>query len=179
MMVWVGLLRGVNVGGKHILPMKEFARELQNAGFDGVKTYIQSGNIVFRNDSDAPRLANRIGEIVHRSRGFKPSVFVLSADRLGTVVRRNPYPAAEQDPKSLHLFFLDGRPKKPDVKRLAEFKSPTESITVIGDVLYLCAPDGIGRSKLVTQVSKALRVDATARNWRTVSKLLELARGFT
>lgn len=177
MAVWIALLRGVNVGGNHILPMKEFAKSLDRAGFESVSTYIQSGNVVFRSSAANPStLADRISEIVNEHHGFKPSVFVLKAGELASVARNNPFPEAVQEPKTLHVFLLASSPKKPDVSQLGKLKLSSESFKVIGKVIYLHAPDGIARSKFAAGIGKTLRVDATARNWRTISKLLELAQ---
>lgn len=176
MTVWVALLRGVNVGGNHILPMKDFAKSLERAGFESVRTYIQSGNVVFRSSAANPNtLADRISETVNENFGFKPSVFVLKSNELKSIVGKNPYPSAVEQPKSLHIFLLASAPKASDISSLQEFKLPTESFELVGKVLYLHAPEGIGRSKLAASVGKALRADVTARNWRTVGKLLELA----
>jgi uncharacterized protein (DUF1697 family) len=176
MTVWIALLKGVNVGGHHILPMKDFAKNLQQAGFDDVRTYIQSGNVVFKSAiADRQQLSGCIGDTIHKSSGFRVNVFVLNATELETVAAKNPYPAAEAEPKSLHAFFLASAPKKSALKVLDGLKTRSESFAVIGKVLYLHAPDGIARSKLAAGTGKALGVDATARNWRTVCKLLEIA----
>jgi uncharacterized protein (DUF1697 family) len=175
MTVWVGLLKGVNVGGNNILPMKEFARILQRAGLEDVSTYIQSGNVVFRSaDGKRAELAVLISDIIKKKFGFRPNAFVLKASELKTIVRRNPYPDAAREPKSLHVFLLTGAPEESGIVRLAELAAGTESFRVIGKTLYLHAPDGLARSKLASAIGKTLRVDATARNWRTVGKLLEM-----
>ena len=168
-------MRGVNVGGRNILPMKELARELEKSGYANVKTYIQSGNVVFQSsNARADNLATRIGEAILKSHGFRPNVIVLSAKQLEEAARSNPFPAAEADPKSLHLYFLASTPKDPNVGALNQLKSSTESFAVRGRCLYLHTPDGIGRSKLAGRAEKVIGVDATARNWRTVTKLMAL-----
>lgn len=177
MTVWVALLRGVNVGGKNILPMKDFAKSLGRVGFENVRTYIQSGNVVFRSSAANPNtLADRISETVNEDFGFKPSVFVLKEDDLRSIVQKNPYPIAVEEPKSLHVFLLASAPKKSDVLSLDDIRSPTESCKVVGRVLYLHAPDGLARSRLAAGIGKTLRVDVTARNWRTIGKLLALVQ---
>jgi uncharacterized protein (DUF1697 family) len=174
--VWVALLRGVNVGGHKLLPMKDFATNLQAAGLDDVRTYIQSGNVVFRSEmADRQALACQIGETIFKSRGFNANVFVLKAAELKTVAARNPYGAAADEPKTLHVFFLAESPKKPALAALDRLKTRTEAFALIGKALYLHTPDGIARSKLAAGIGKALGVDVTARNWRTVCRLLEIA----
>jgi uncharacterized protein (DUF1697 family) len=178
MATWIALFRGINVGGKNILPMKELTRELEKLGYTGIETYIQSGNVVFQSPrAKAGTLARRIGEAIAKSHGIQSRIIVLSAKQLEDAAASNPYPEAEGDPKSLHLSFLAHAPESPDLETLNQLKSGSESFTLLGDVFYLRAPAGIGRSKLAARAEKALGVAATARNWRTVTRLIELARG--
>jgi len=99
---------------------------------------------------------------------------VLTAEELRNAAAANPFPSATNEPKSLHLYFLAETPQNPDVQALNQLKSDNESFKLIGKVFYLHAPDGIGRSKLAARAEKLLGVQATARNWNTVAKLLEL-----
>jgi uncharacterized protein (DUF1697 family) len=87
----------------------------------------------------------------------------------------NPFPKAEAESKSVHLYFLAKTPKDPDLEALNRLKSGKESFKLMDDVFYLHAPDGIGRSKLAARAEKLIGVEATARNWNTVTKLLEMA----
>lgn len=170
------LLRGINVGGNNPLPMKELVEILESLGLENVRTYIQSGNVVFES-SGGPRetLGEEIAAAIEERRGFRPHVLVLSADRLREAMEANPYPEAETDPKRLHLFFLASPPPAPDLDALDEARDPTERFDLEGDVFYLHAPEGVGRSKLASKAEKLLGVEATARNWRTVQKLVEMA----
>ncbi|MBT8101630.1 MAG: DUF1697 domain-containing protein [Gammaproteobacteria bacterium] len=176
MATWIALLRGINVGGKHLLPMKELAAALEEMGCINVRTYIQSGNVVFeRPRSKAPQLAEKIGKTVLKSHGFEPRVLVLTVKELEKAATANPFPEAENEPKTLHLCFLAAKPKSPDLDALEQIKARTESYALVDKVFYLHAPEGIGRSKLAANVEKRLGVDATGRNWRTVTKLLKLS----
>jgi uncharacterized protein (DUF1697 family) len=141
-----------------------------------VKTYIQSGNAVFQHgETDTFRLSIGITAGIAKKRGFAPRVLVLEAKEFKRVVDANPFPEAAAEPKSLHLFFLDSKPAKATLKLLAGIKSESERFELRGSVLYLHAPDGIGRSKLAANVERKLGVPATSRNWRTVCRLLEIA----
>ena len=174
MSTWIALFRGINVGGNNILPMKELTAMLEGLGCTGVKTYIQSGNVVFRKSgSKASQLAKSIGKSVLSAYGFEPKVLFLTVQELENAVRSNPFTEAEEDPKSLHIFFLAEKPKSPNLKALNELKTRSESFSLIEKLFYLHEPDGVGRSKLAAKAEKLLGVSATARNWRTVSKLLE------
>jgi uncharacterized protein (DUF1697 family) len=156
--------------------MQELRRLLEAQGCRDVRTYIQSGNVVFRGTAGGPRrLAARIAEAVSRAHGFAPHVLVLSREALARAAAGNPFPEAEDSPTHLHLFFLDGRPTRPDLEGLESLTARGERFALKGAVLYLHAPAGIGRSKLAAQAERRLGVEATARNWRTVTALLEMA----
>ncbi len=176
MKTYVALLRGINVLGRRVLPMKELAAILKSLGCQNVTTYIQSGNAVFQHSAtDASRLAADVSAKIAKCRGFAPHVLVLTSRQLARAANENPYPEAEAEPKSLHLFFLDAKPDKAKLKLLEELRTKTERFALVGYVFYLHTPDGFGRSKLAANVERKLGVAATARNWRTVCKLLELA----
>jgi uncharacterized protein (DUF1697 family) len=176
MKTYKALLRGINVGGNRILPMKELVEILDSLGCRNAKTYIQSGNAVFQhNVSEASKLAGQISVAIEKQRGFAPQVQVLEAKELAKVVKANPIPEAEAEPKTLHVWFLTAKAAKANITALTELKSQSERFELYSSVFYLHAPDGIGRSKLAVGVERHLGVPATCRNWRTVSKLLELA----
>jgi len=168
---YVALLRGINVGGKNKLPMKDLVAILEDLGCESVTTYIQSGNVAFR-CKKKPKLAEAIGAAIRKRHGFAPEVMLLDGAQLRKAVRDNPFPT--KDGKALHFYFLDSRPKKPDLDRLTAVKARSERFELKNAVFYLHAPDGIGRSKLATMVERSLGVAATARNWNTVAKLLEM-----
>lgn len=176
MTVRVIFLRGINVGGANIIKMDELKDILKALGLEDVKTYIQSGNIVCRcKKKNASALAKDISKAIEEEKGFAPHAYVLSLQELEKVANDNPFKAGESDSKSLHLSFLDSAPANPDLKSLGAIKSKTEQFKLVRNVFYLYAPDGIGRSKLAGQVEKLLGVSATGRNWRTVTKMIELA----
>ncbi len=177
MATWIALLRGINVGGRNILPMKELVRDLESLGLEDVRTYIQSGNAVFRAAGEEPSgLGEKIAATIEKRHGFRPQVLLLAAGELQDAIAANPFPEAEAEPKSLHLSFLAAPPPAPDLEALRAVKSPTERFHLTDRVFYLHAPDGIGRSKLAAKVEKRLGVPITARNWRTVSKLRQMTR---
>jgi len=181
MQTWVALIRGINVGGKNILPMATLAEDLRALEFSNVRTYIQSGNVVFQSErgrkkrTAASDFARRIVETIENRHGFKPHVLVLRIDEFNKAMDANPFPGAQSEPKTLHLLFLDSTPKSPDLESLEDARSATEKFHLDPHVLYLHAPDGIARSKFAAKVERALGVPATGRNWRTVTKIRELA----
>jgi len=134
------LLRGVNVGGKNLLPMKKLAADLEESGFEGVKTYIQSGNIVLKSAKDPEQ---EIGSLILDKFGFIPDVLVLSNNEFTCAVSENPY--QEQEAKTVYLYFCKEMPKA-DPSKLEAFSSVTESYELNGKVFYLHAPDAINTS---------------------------------
>ncbi|MGH8271213.1 MAG: DUF1697 domain-containing protein [Gammaproteobacteria bacterium] len=157
--------------------MKELATLLEKLGLENVKTYIQSGNVVFRSrKGSAPELCGKIRAAIKKSRGFEPRLLLLSLRALEAAIASNPFPDAESEPKTLHLSFLTSTPTRPDLERLERVKSENERFALVGDIFYLHAPDGIGRSRLAVAIEKALGVPCTARNWRTVCKIMALAK---
>ena len=174
---FVVLLRGINVGGASSLRMSDLQAALKGLGCQSVRTYIQSGNAMFRAPASARAdLQQRIAARLLRTHGVRTTVLLLTARDLERAITANPFPKAESSPKSLHLFFLAATPRRPNLTFLEEVRTSTERFQIKGRVFYLHAPEGVGRSKLATRVERALGVPATARNWRTCRKLLEIAR---
>ena len=172
----IALFRGINVGGRNILPMKELVRDLEALGLQNVRTYIQSGNVVFQSPRKLPAtFAEKIAMKIEKGHGFKPRVVVLDEADLQRAIDANPFPGARESPKTLNLFFLAAAPATPDLASLDAARSPTEEFELIDRVFYLHTPDGFGTSKLAERVERSLGVPATARNWRTVLKLAEMA----
>ena len=172
---YIALLRGINVGGNNMIKMADLARLMEANGCAGVRTYIQSGNAVFRSSSsDAERLAKKIAGAIAKLRGFEPRVLVLAAAELERAAAANPFPEAAREPKTVHLFFLAAKPAKPDLKAIEELRTKTERFALKGRVFYMHTPDGLGKSKLATRAERLLGVEATARNWNTVMALLEM-----
>lgn len=168
MNTWVVLLRGINVGGAHKLPMKTLKGWLENAGYRNVRSYIQSGNIVLESKTEP---GPDIGQLVEANAGFKPEVLVLEKQAFLEAMANNPWPQAEG--KTVHLSFCAGSPS-PDIDRIEQLKSGSEAFHYANKVFYLYAPDGIGRSKLAAKTESCLGVPATSRNLNTVKQIREL-----
>ncbi|HEY9117206.1 MAG TPA: DUF1697 domain-containing protein [Roseivirga sp.] len=170
MTTWIALLRGINVGGNHIVPMKELKALMENNGFQNVRTYIQSGNVV----CDYPTPPNtEIGDLIESRFGFNPSTFILSAQQLKHTANCNPFP--KDIGKAVHFFFLESLPDQIDYALLESLKSESEAYRLIDNVFYVYAPDGIGKSKMVDKIGKAFsKTNMTARNLNTINKLLQM-----
>jgi uncharacterized protein (DUF1697 family) len=180
MTIYIAFLRGINVGGKNPLPMKELVAVLEDLGSQKVDTYIQSGNAVFKSrDKDVSQLSKMISAEIKKRRGFEPHVLLLKLKDLERAMTENPFPEAETDPQALHVGFLASSPRNPNLKMLESIKSDSERFHLIDNVFYLHAPEGVGRSKLATNAEKLLGVPMTDRNWRIVEKAWEMAKGLT
>ncbi|MFN0250360.1 MAG: DUF1697 domain-containing protein [Kofleriaceae bacterium] len=174
MHTWIVLLRGINVGGHGVLPMKRLVELMEKAGCLNVRTYIQSGNAVCTSKiATASTLAQKIGKAILAAQGFEPKVMVLSLADFAAAAKANPYPT--KVPTALHLFFLAAPPADPSLAALEPFKLASEKYTLDGRTLYFYTPDGFGTSKLASKVENLAKVDTTARNWNTVEALLALA----
>ncbi|MBV7336566.1 DUF1697 domain-containing protein [Chloroflexi bacterium TSY] len=176
MNTYIALLRGINVGGKNKLPMRALVTLLEELGLNNVKTYIQSGNVVFQSEhTDTLALSQEISNAIGKSHGFSPQILILDTQELQEAIAANPFPKGEDEPKTLHLYFFDAIPNDPDFEALERLKTDSERYRLINKVFYLHAPDGIGRSKLAENVGKGWGAANTARNWRTVSKVMSMA----
>ena len=167
---YVVLLRGINVGGKNLLPMKTLSALLSDHGFQAVKTYIQSGNIVLKAHTNP---GASIAMLIEEHFGFTPEIMALSQESFHTAVKNNPYSAYEG--KYVHTYFCQSLPTI-DHDKLTKLASNTEQYQLIDKVFYLYAPDGIGRSKLVAKIEQCLAVPATGRNLNTINKLIEMLK---
>ena len=174
-MIWIALLRGVG-GGIRPLPMRELVPALEAIGLKDVRTYIASGNVIFNSAKQPARLAAEIERCIEKKFGFHSNTFVLSVQDLQRAAKANPFPQADAKPQTLHLFFLAQPAKAAKIDAMNELKSKSEEFVLTNKVFYFYTPDGFGISKLANKAEKLLGVDTTARNWRTVGKLLELAK---
>ncbi len=174
--IWVALLRGINVGGKHILPMKQLVEMFTDAKCVNVRSYIQSGNVVF---AAPPKVAKGLPDLLGRKIedrfGFSAPIVLRNREEMQKVLRNNPFLKAGMPEITRHVYFLADQPSAAAIKSLDPDRSPGDRFKVVGREIYLHLPNGMGRSKLSSAYfdSKLLTV-ATARNWATVLKLLEM-----
>lgn len=178
-MVVIALLRGVNVGGNHILPMAEWKKLCESMGLVNVRTLIQSGNAVFgTSDRKLALLATQMEDAIEKAFGFRTPVILRTGAELEAVVGRNPFAKRkEMDPAKLLVTFLAGQPDKAARDRVLAVAQPfPEKVIVDGREMFIYFPNGAGRSKLpIPKLEKALGTAGTARNWNTVMRLRDLA----
>ena len=173
---YVALLRGINVGGKRKLPMKELAQVFSTCKCKDVRTYIQSGNVVFCALPDSvKKLAAAVEKKIEARFGFPVPVVIRSHDQLAKVVRVNPFLTRGASDKMLHVVFLADEPNTAAVRTLDPQRSPGDEFRVIGSEIFLYLPNGAGNSKLTNAYfDSKLSTIGTARNWTTVLNLLEM-----
>ncbi|PSH66207.1 MULTISPECIES: DUF1697 domain-containing protein [Phyllobacterium] len=175
MTTYIVLFRGINVGGKRVVKMETLRTLLIKAGFTDVRTYIQSGNVVLASNQTARRINETISALFSKAFGFESRISIRNVDEWNCMVAKNPYPEASESAKSLHAVILDGDPTDAALADFTSKASGKESFTLRNRVLYLYTPDGFGTSKLALALDNALKVPLTARNWRTVLMLQEIA----
>ena len=176
---YVAFLRGVNVGGKNKVPMKELRAVLDGMGYQNVRTYIQSGNILFdADDFDEERVAGEMHAAIQEHFGVSSPVVLRSAPELEAVAAHVPLDASSIEPVKLHVMLLNKVPAPEDVARLDPDRSPGDTFVVQNREIYVHFPNGAARTKLgVDYFDRVLGVTATARNWNTITTLLDMLSG--
>lgn len=179
MKTYVALLRGINVGGKRRLPMKELVGLFEDVGALEVRTYIQSGNVVFAPGSTSvAELQSELERAIEARFGFDVPVVMRTVEALREAVSHNPFVATGADPRHLHMGFLADAPTDGAVASLDPARSDVDSFRVLGAEVHLHVPGGMGRTKLTTDwFDRRLGTTMTVRNWRTVHKLIEIGGG--
>lgn len=174
-MTHVALLRGINVGGKNILPMKELAKIFSEAGCGGVRTYIQSGNVIFDAPSGAPGICDGVKAKIEKRYGYRIPLVLRTSAQLLKTIRDNPFLKAGVDEKWLYVYFLADSPNAAAIAALDPARSAPDAFHVRGREIYLHLPSGMGQSKLTNAYfDSKLSTVSTARNWATVLKLAEM-----
>jgi uncharacterized protein (DUF1697 family) len=172
---YIALLRGINVGGRTTVPMPALRKTCESAGCTDVTTYIQSGNVVLTSPLSAARLASTLERAIADELGVAPTVMVRTHSEMADVLAANPFPDA--DPNKLHVAFLSKTPPKEQLAHLDDVDCAPDEFVVRDTEVYLHLPNGVGRSKLPAQLfDRRLKIPATLRNWRTVTRLTEMSR---
>ena len=177
MPTYVAMLRGINVGSGKIVKMERLRASFEALGFGGVRTYVQSGNVIFESEQKSPTgLSNKIEEKIQRDFGFTVPLLVKTSKEMEQIVSDNPLVKEKGiDHSKLHVTFLSDAPPKTAVNVLEPLAASRERFRISNREVYLCCPDGYGRTKLSNNaIEKKLSVVATTRNWRTVNTLLEM-----
>jgi uncharacterized protein (DUF1697 family) len=169
------LLRGINLGPSRRVPMADLRSRLSGAGYEDVRTYVQSGNIVLTSKLGPDKLAAKIRRLIAKNFELEIPVVTRTGAELAEVIRRNPLAEVAENPKRYQVSFLAKKLPTDEVKKLAGLATESERFEAVGRELYAWHPAGVARSKLWNRLASAdLGVTATARNWTTVISLHEM-----
>jgi uncharacterized protein (DUF1697 family) len=174
---FIALLRGINVGGHRIIPMADLRSLCVENGWGSVQSYVQSGNLVFSAAAPAADLETELEQLLEQRFGFSVPVIVRAAADWTSYVQSNPFPeASEQEPHRVMLALAKDTPNPDAVAGLRERASECERVALIDDGLWIHFGTGVGKTKLTpVLLDRLVGSPVTARNWRTVLKLGELA----
>lgn len=182
MNIYIALLRGINVGGKNIIKMAELKRVFEKIELYDVKTYIQSGNVLFKSNESEEALRNKIEHEIEAVFGFSVKVILRTIAELEKIVSDCPFSETEileaesaSETESLYVAILSHAPLKERIEYLNSCRSESDDYRVIGRDIFLLFHNSIRNSKLANNIQK-LDVTATVRNWKTMNKLVKLAK---
>ena len=180
MQTYIAILRGINVSGKKMINMEALRAHMQELGFKNIKTYIQSGNLIFESENtNKSELVRQIEAQILKQYGFEVPVIVRTPDDLEHILKNNPFlNARKEDIDKLHVTFLSSEPKQEHLTKIKPPENITDEFVIAGGHVFVFCPNGYGNTKISnTFFENKLKVTATTRNWKTVVKLAEMARG--
>ena len=173
------MLRGINVGGHKRIKMDQLRASFEALGFEQVKTYLQSGNVVFKTGKKSPAaLSRKIEGQILKDFGFSVSVISRTAGEMSETITNNPFlKEREIDPEKLHVMFLSEAPAQAALKRLADLTTAPDRFHAPGKAIYFYLPNGVSESVLMKRpVDRILSVVTTTRNWKTVNSLHQICQ---
>jgi uncharacterized protein (DUF1697 family) len=179
MPVYIAMLRGINVGGHKLVKMEKLRSSFEALGFESVKTYIQSGNVVFKaRKSSTSALSKKIEEMIVQEFGFSVSVITRSSDELEKTIKNNSFVNQPGiDPERLHVMFLSEVPAPAALRKLSDLTAAPDRCHGLGTEIYFHLPNGASQSVLMkSPVDRILGVVTTTRNWKTVNALRQLCQ---
>ena len=181
MPIYIGFLRGINVGGHKKIKMAQLREALTNRGLTNLITYIQSGNLVFKSDiKQINKLENLISKTIHDDFGFDVPVIIRTKDELQGILDNNPFEnSLKYDPQLFCVSMLSQTPTCENIELLNSKDFSPELYIIQGNNIYLYPANGLAKSKMSHALFETkLKVRATTRNWRTLNKMLELSKSF-
>ena len=178
MPVWISMLRGVNVVGRNKIKMDELRALYASLKFEEPRTFIQSGNVIFRSqEKSSSALAKKIQDAIARKFGFRPEVILRTTGELRSAISATPFASGRNlEPGKVLVTFLSAEPGPKAQASLLGLTGYPEEIHLKGRELYIYFPDGVGQATLPwSKVEKLTQTTGTARNWNSVTKLLAMA----
>jgi uncharacterized protein (DUF1697 family) len=178
MVTYVSMLRGINVGGQKRIKMEELIVLYESLGFKNVKTYVQSGNVIFNSAEDVKEFSNMIEEKIRQVFSFPVAVLLRIPTELQQIVSNNPFLEEKGiDTDKLYITFLSNAPTESALSQMKEMHYQLDKFVTINKEIYLYCPNGYGRTKFSNDFfERKLGITATTRNWKTVKTLLEIAK---
>ncbi|WP_410513352.1 DUF1697 domain-containing protein [Paenibacillus sp. BR2-3] len=179
MTTYIALLRGINVGGNKIIKMQDLKAMFQSLEFHNVRTYIQSGNVVFESkEASGTRLSGAIERMIKETFGFDVSVIIRSLEELESTIAGNPFDLSEkEDFKRLYVSFLAAEPSAEALEKLRPYEDGPDKLRFVGKEMYVLYEISVSQSALFkVPMDKILGTLITARNWNTVNKLAAMGR---
>jgi uncharacterized protein (DUF1697 family) len=178
MPIYVAMLRGINVGGRKIVKMEKLRTSFEALGFRRVRTYVQSGNVIFETSrGNSTSLSKEIGKRILTDHGFSVPLVLRTSGEMKQIVRDNPFLKERGiDDSKLHVTFLSALPAKAALGKLDSLNGNPDQFRIKDHEVYLYCSNGYGRTKLSNSAfEKLLSVDATTRNWKTVNTLVKIS----
>jgi uncharacterized protein (DUF1697 family) len=178
MPIVISFLRGINLAGQRTIKMEALRALYDSIGLKNAQTHLQSGNVVFRaEERELPRLAAKVETAIERKFGFRAGVILRTSAELRGVIARNPFAGCRDvQPSKLVTMFLPADPEPRIHDQILQMQTSPEEVHLRGREVYIYFPEGMGRSKLWPRLDKILKNMGTARNWNTVTKLVEIAQ---
>jgi uncharacterized protein (DUF1697 family) len=179
MSIYVAMLRGINVGGHKKIKMEQLRASLEAIGLQQVKTYIQSGNVVFKTAKTSPdAICRKIEKAILADFGHSVSVITRSGEAMKSVIDKNPFLKQRGiDHEKLHVMFLSEAPAASPIKQLEELVAAPDQLHCLGEEIYFYLPKGVAESILMKKpLDRLLGVQTTTRNWRTVNTLHQMCQ---
>ncbi|MFP3122765.1 DUF1697 domain-containing protein [Ectobacillus funiculus] len=176
MTIYIAFLRGINVGGKKIIKMEKLKDIFKSLYFQNVKTYIQSGNVIFDSPEESADILYKIETELENVLGYKVTSIIRTADELEEIIKQNPFSASE-DVEKQYVTFLHREPTVEAADRLMSYKNDVDDFCVTHREVFLLCGKGYGKTKFSNHfLESKLDVLATTRNWKTVNKILNMIR---
>ena len=173
----IAILRGINVGGNRLILMADLKLLFEGLGFSNITTYIQSGNVLFNSNIENDVLADEIEQAIKTTFGFDVPVIIRSPKELEKAIEANPFYDAHTDVNKLHLTFLKEQPPAENQQQIEPYTYEPDKFVIDGKEVFIFCENKYHESKLTNAFfEKKLQVGATTRNWKTVLKLMELAK---
>ena len=179
MTIFLSILRGINVSGQKKVPMAELKSLYEELNLKNITTYIQSGNVIFKNQN-AKDLSQKIEKKIFEKYNFNVPVIIRTTNEMQVLINENPFLKEKNiDPDKLHITYLAENPKQENIENLKKYNYQPDRFFISGKEVYLFCPNGYGSTKLTTNFfENKLKVPASTRNWRTTNELLKIMKSY-